>query len=137
MKSSTNKSTIIIGLIMMFILFSSCSTTYRVRYSNNEISNFVGMSRHEIICHLGAPDSETDDGSYGYIMVFKGNDKIFKLSKRYSNKSGRLPELQLFMDPSGKCVKTMTTNTSSVKAFSPGKTIALLVVLSTLGLIII
>ena len=90
------------------------------------------MSHLQLIQEFGAPAREMSDGADGTIYVFSG-DRVF--SYRASKFGGSVPELQCYVDSDDLCYKIETANTHSDRAFSAGKTILLLLILSGLGII--
>lgn len=115
--------------LLVIFLFTSCSTTYRVKYSQNNLDTYVGLSHRELVQRLGAPILEISDGGDGYILVFEGNKELFDYSSWYATKSKTLPKAQFYMNPDGVCYKVQVSNTDSVKRISVGGTIALVLVL--------
>lgn len=116
-------------LILGVFLFTSCSTTYRVKYSQNKLNTYVGLSHQELVQRLGAPISEISDGGDGYILVFEGNKELFDYSSWYATKSKTLPKAQFYMTPDGVCYKVQVSNTDPVKRISVGGTIALVLLI--------
>lgn len=124
----------ILILFFALLLACSCTTTYRAKLRSRETGLFVGMTHQELIQLFGAPVREMNDGGDGYILVFAG-ERVF--SYRASKFGGSVPELQCYMNANGRCYRIATANTTSDRAFSAGKTILLLLILSGLGIITI
>jgi len=120
---------LLLGLLLTLCLFSSCSTTYHVKYSQDTLNSFVGLPHQELVRRLGAPISNVPDGNGGYILIFEGNRSIFDYSERYVAKSSTLPKAEFYMDADGFCYKARAANTDSVKVTSVGKTIALVLLI--------
>ena len=122
-------------LLLFTIIFAcSCSTTYRAKLRDRDTNQYIGMTHQQLIQIHGAPVREMSDGGDGYILVFAG-ERVF--SYRASKYGGSVPELQCYMDADGRCYMIDTANIRSERAFSFGKTILLLLVLSGLGIIVI
>ena len=115
--------------LLVIFLLTSCSTTYRVKYSQSNLDTYVGLSHRELVQRLGAPISEISDGGDGYILVFEGNKELFDYSSWYATKSKTLPKAQFYMNQDGVCYKVQVSNTDSVKRIRVGGTIALVLVL--------
>lgn len=109
--------------IFAILLFASCSVTHKVRYSQEELNSYVGLTHQELVRRLGAPISDVSDGGDGYILVFEGNREIFEYSNRYAAKSSTLPKAQFYMNADGVCYKARASNTDSVRVTSVGGTI--------------
>lgn len=109
--------------IFAIILVASCSVTHRVRYSQDKLDSYVGLTHQELVRRLGAPISDVSDGGDGYILVFEGNREIFEYSNRYAAKSSTLPKAQFYMNADGICYKARASNTDSVRVTSVGGTI--------------
>lgn len=116
------------------ILTSSCTTTYKAELLDRNIAQYVGMTHQQLVQQFGAPVRELSDGGDGSILVFAG-ERVF--SYRASKYGGSVPEIQCFMNSDGKCYDVQTTNIYSERAFSFGKTILLLLLLSGLGISLI
>jgi hypothetical protein len=121
-------------ILLTIILACSCSTTFKAKLLDRHTEQNIGMTHQELIQKYGAPVREMSDGGDGHILVFAG-ERVF--SYRASKYGGSVPELQCYMDADGKCYSTKTANIMSKRAFSFGKTILLLIILSGLGIIII
>ena len=116
-------------VILLLGFLTSCSTTYRVSYSQQLLNSFVGKTHQELVQELGAPISDVSDGSNGYILIFEGNRELFNYSDRYVAKSSTLPKAQFYMDSNGVCYKVKAANTDAVKVTSVGGTIALVILI--------
>lgn len=116
-------------LIVGSLLFASCSTTYRVSYSQKNLDTYVGLTHQELVQQLGAPISNVSDGGNGYVLIFEGNKELFDYSSRYATKSNTLPKAQFYMNEDGVCYKVRASNTDAVKATSIGGTIALVLII--------
>ena len=117
-------------IILIFIIsLCSCSTTQYVSYNPGVVNNYVGLSHHEIVELLGAPTREVSDGGSGYCLVYEGHRRLFSYSDKYASHSATLPTAQFFMTADGYCNRTLITNTQSVRTFSLGKTLLLLIFL--------
>ncbi len=114
-------------LIIGLCLFCSCSTTYKVRYSQENLDSFIGKSHQELVETFGAPSSQVSDGADGYVLAFDESKTLFKYSPRYASKSSTLPKAQFIMDSNGVCRKVVATNTDSVRAVSAGKTVGMII----------
>ena len=119
------KKTII--LIIGLCLFCSCSTTYKVRYSQENLDSFIGKTHQELVETFGAPSSQVSDGAEGYVLAFDESKTLFEYSPRYASKSSTLPKAQFIMDSNGVCRKVIATNTDPVRAVSAGKTVGLVI----------
>lgn len=124
----------ILVLFFALLLACSCTTTYKAKLRSREAELVVGKTHQELIQLYGAPVREMSDGGDGYILVFAG-ERVF--SYRASKFGGSVPELQCYMNADGRCYRIATANMTSDRAFSAGKTILLLLVLSGLGIITI
>ena len=123
-------------LIILFfaLLACSCTTTYKAKLRTESTRQYIGMSHQQLVQIFGAPAREMSDGGDGYILVFAG-ERVF--SYRASKFGGSIPEMQCYMDADGRCKLIKTANIKSERAFSAGKTILLLLILSGLGVIVI
>lgn len=124
----------ILILLFTIALACSCSTTFKAKLRDRNTGQYIGMTHQQLVQTHGAPVREMGDGGDGYILVFAG-ERVF--SYRASKFGGSVPELQCYMDSNGVCYKTETANIRSDRAFSAGKTILLLLILSGLGIIAI
>ncbi len=114
-------------LIIGLCLFCSCSTTYKVRYSQENLDSYIGKTHQELVETFGAPSSQVSDGAEGYVLAFDESKTLFKYSPRYASKSSTLPKAQFIMDSNGVCRKVVATNTDSVRAVSAGKTVGMII----------
>lgn len=121
-------------LLLLAILVCSCTTTYHAKLWDRNTNQYNGMTHQQLIERFGAPVREMSDGGDGYILVFAG-ERVF--SYRASKYGGSVPELQCFMDSDGICSYVQPVNVDSRRAFSAGRTILLLLLLSGLGLVVI
>ena len=122
----------ILALLFSIVITCSCSTTFKAKLRDRNPEHFIGMTHQQLVQRHGAPVREMGDGGDGYILVFAG-ERVF--SYRASKFGGSVPELQCYMDSDGICYKTETANIQSDRAFSAGKTILLMLILSGLGII--
>ena len=116
-------------LISLALTLVSCSSTYRVTYSQKTLDGYVGYSHEELVQKFGAPTENVSDGGDGYILVYEGNKDIFKYSSQYASKSGTLPKAQFYMDNNNICQKIRVDNTDSIKVTNVGGTIALVLLI--------
>lgn len=121
-------------LLLLAILVCSCTTTYHAKLWDSNTIQYNGMTHQQLVERFGAPVREMGDGGDGYILVFSG-ERVF--SYRASKYGGSVPELQCHMDADGICSFVQTANVDSRRAFSAGKTILLLLILSGLGIVVI
>lgn len=119
----------VIWCLFLIFLFTSCSTTYRVSYSQDKLDSYIGMTHHQLVRLLGAPMAEISDGGNGYILVFEGNSEIFDYSSRYVAHSSTLPKAEFYMNSDGICYQVRTANTDPVTSTNVGLTIFLLLLL--------
>ena len=119
-------------LLVLMAIICSCSTTFKAKLRDRNTGQYIGMTHQQLVQTHGAPVREMGDGGGGYILVFAG-ERVF--SYRASKFGGSVPELQCYMNSDGVCYKTETANIRSDRAFSAGKTILLLLILSGLGII--
>ena len=112
-------------LIIELCLFCSCSTTYKVRYSQENLDSYIGKTHQELVETFGAPSSQVSDGAEGYVLAFDESKTLFKYSPRYASKSSTLPKAQFIMDSNIVCRKVVATNTDPVRAVSAGKTVGM------------
>lgn len=113
-------------LIFGLCLFCSCSTTYRVRYSQENLDSYIGKTHQELVETFGAPSTQVSDGAEGYVLAFDESKTLFEYSTRYASKSSTLPKAQFIMDSNGVCRKVIATNTDPVRAVSAGKTVGMI-----------
>ena len=124
-------------LIIGLCLFCSCSTTYKVRYSQDNLDSYIGKTHQELVETFGAPSSQASDGAEGYVLAFDESKTLFKYSPRYASKSSTLPKAQFIMDSNGVCRKVVATNTDSVRAVSAGKTVGMVLLVPVALLLIV
>ena len=115
-------------LIVIVLLLTSCSATYRARTLESDTLSYINMTHEELVDLLGAPLREVNDGGEGYILVFSG-DRAF--SYRPNKFGASVPELQCFMDKNGYCYDVVTANTQS-RAISTAKHIGMIILLGIL-----
>ena len=109
------------------LLVCSCSTTYKVERKYASDSEFIGRTHSELVDMFGAPSAETPDGNGGHILSFENCDRFFSYIPNYVKEAGAAPTVQFYMNEDGSCYRVFTLNTTSVRAHSPGKTVALVV----------
>ena len=124
-------------LIIGLCLFCSCSTTYRVRYSQENLDSYIGKTHQELVETFGAPSTQVSDGAEGYVLAFDESKTLFEYSTRYASKSSTLPKAQFIMDSNGVCRKVVATNTDSVRAVSAGKTVGMILLVPVALLLIV
>jgi hypothetical protein len=124
-------------LIIGLCLFYSCATTYKVRYSQENLDSYIGKTHQELVETFGAPSSQASDGADGYVLAFDESKTLFKYSPRYASKSSTLPKAQFIMDSNGICRKVVATNTDSVRAVSAGKTVGAILLVPALLLFLV
>lgn len=117
-----------LAISIIILSATSCSTTYRV-HQIASLDEFIGCTHNEIVERLGAPSGEVSDGSDGYILIYKGCKSIFSYPGGYVNAAGDSPTAEFFMTGDGECRRVITSNTDNARAHSPGKTVALVLLL--------
>ena len=119
-------------VILSILSLSSCMTAYKATENKVVTDELVGMSKEDVIEYLGAP---SDIVSYqnGSILVYEGNETAFV----YNHPERKIanPKLEVFCNNDGLCTSTRVGQMETVKKFSAGKTILLVLSLGLIGLI--
>lgn len=115
--SSNMKKSLV--LVLLLLLFASCSSTYRVSFSQSHLDSYIGCSHQQLVQFFGAPIDQVSDGT----------SELFTYSDRYVAKSHTLPKAQFYMNSDGICYKVRAANTDPVRVTSVGRTIAMVLLL--------
>lgn len=132
----------IICIIIAYVSFCSCTTTYSVSKQNDYTRSYVGATHQQIVSHLGAPDRQSSDGNGGTILIY---EKTYVTSSSRSvatmenmtlnsytpgnrtvtSSTSNTSYVHFFIDRNGNCYQVKTNHRQNLTKFSPAKTITL------------
>ena len=125
---------LIVILLIVSSLFTSCRTCSYVSLSQEYADKYVGLSHAQIVDYLGPPSREASDGKGGNILIYENLVAYHQKYKTKTYDTGKsefyMNFIHLYMTPDGICHKVDTNHEREVCESAPsGGFIALGVVL--------